>query len=179
MCLYPSIKAPRFIFGSKFNEQSVLSPLISATKRCSFFSRWYRRVPLGALSRPTIAVEDRGRVRVVTLDNPQKRNALDYQSLRDLEEACAGAARDGARCLVFRGSGDKAFCSGFDIEAIPTGPQEGDRPDLAVERTMEAFRTSNRASVSSVQEASEQVEALAQRAEEVGRGMGRFHTEGS
>jgi|WetSurMetagenome_2_1015567.scaffolds.fasta_scaffold10808_4 methyl-accepting chemotaxis protein len=48
-----------------------------------------------------------------------------------------------------------------------------------VERTMEAFRTSNRASVSSVQEASEQVEALAQRAEEVGRGMGRFHTEGS
>jgi len=39
---------------------------------------------------------------------------------------------------VFRGAGDKAFCSGFDIEAIPTGPQDGDRPDLAVERTMEA-----------------------------------------
>jgi enoyl-CoA hydratase/carnithine racemase len=42
------------------------------------------------------------------------------------------------RCLVFRGAGDKAFCSGFDIAAIPTGPQEGDRPDLAVERAMEA-----------------------------------------
>jgi methyl-accepting chemotaxis protein len=48
-----------------------------------------------------------------------------------------------------------------------------------VERTMETFRSSNRANVVSVQEASEQVEALSQRAEEVGRGMGRFHTEGS
>jgi enoyl-CoA hydratase/carnithine racemase len=85
-----------------------------------------------------VAVEDRGRVRVVTLDNPQKRNALDYRSLADIEAACAAAGQEGVRCLVFRGAGDKAFCSGFDIEALPTGPQEGDRPDLAVERTMEA-----------------------------------------
>ncbi len=47
-----------------------------------------------------------------------------------------------------------------------------------VERTMESFRSANRASVMSIQEASEQVESLAQRAEEVGRGMGRFRTEG-
>jgi len=85
-----------------------------------------------------VIVEDRGPVRVVTLDNPLKRNALDYRSLADIEAACAAAGRDGLRCLVFRGAGDKAFCSGFDIEALPTGPQEGDRPDLAVERTMEA-----------------------------------------
>jgi enoyl-CoA hydratase/carnithine racemase len=85
-----------------------------------------------------IGVEDRGPVRVVAIDNLPKRNALDYQSLLAIEAACAAAAQDGVRCLVFRGAGDKAFCSGFDIEAIPTGPQEGDRPDLAVERTMEA-----------------------------------------
>lgn len=85
-----------------------------------------------------VTVEDRGLVRVVTIDQPRKRNALDYGSLRQIEEACAAVVRDGVRCLVFRGAGDKAFCSGFDIEAIPTGPQEGDRPDLAVERTMEA-----------------------------------------
>ncbi len=90
------------------------------------------------MSVATVRADDRGQVRVVTIENPQKRNALDYASLRELEEACAGAARDGVRCLVFRGAGDKAFCSGFDIEAIPTGPQEGDRPDLAVERAMEA-----------------------------------------
>lgn len=85
-----------------------------------------------------VRVEDRDRVRVVTIDNAQKRNALDYRSLADIEAACAGIDAAGLRCLVFRGAGDRAFCSGFDIEAIPTGPQEGDRPDLAVERTMEA-----------------------------------------
>lgn len=83
-------------------------------------------------------IEDRGAVRVAVIDNPQKRNALDYRSLAELEAACAAAARDRVRCLVFRGAGDQAFCSGFDIQAIPVGPQEGDRPDLAVERAMEA-----------------------------------------
>lgn len=85
-----------------------------------------------------IRIESRGPVRVAIIDNPQKRNALDFQSLAELEEACAAAARDQVRCLVFRGAGDRAFCSGFDIEAIPTGPREGDRPDQAVERAMEA-----------------------------------------
>jgi enoyl-CoA hydratase len=86
----------------------------------------------------SVRVEDRGRVRVVTIDQPQKRNALDFRSLAAIEEACAGAAAEGVRCLVFRGAGDRAFSSGFDIAAIPTGPREGDRPDLAVERAMEA-----------------------------------------
>ncbi len=82
--------------------------------------------------------EDHGPVRLVTLDNPQKRNALDFGSLAELSAACAAASDDGVRCLVVRGAGDKAFCSGFDIAAIPVGPTDGDRPDLAVERTMEA-----------------------------------------
>jgi enoyl-CoA hydratase/carnithine racemase len=85
-----------------------------------------------------LRVEDRGAVRVVTLDNLPKRNALDFASLLEIEAACEAAAKDEVRCLVFRGAGEKAFCSGFDIAAIPVGPQDGDRPDLAVERTMEA-----------------------------------------
>src|SRR6266542_6923716 len=85
-----------------------------------------------------VRTDDRGAVRVITIDNPQKRNALDFASLAQIEAACAAAAVDGVRCLIFRGAGEKAFCSGFDIAAIPSGPQEGDRPDLAVERTMEA-----------------------------------------
>jgi enoyl-CoA hydratase len=82
--------------------------------------------------------EDRGAIRILTIDNPRKRNALDFATLGEILEACVAAARDAVRCLVFRGAGDKAFSSGFDIAAIPTGPQDGDRPDLAVERTMEA-----------------------------------------
>ncbi len=84
-----------------------------------------------------IRVEDRGTVRVLTIDNPGKRNAFDYGSLAELEQACAAAAVDRVRCLVIRGAGDQAFSSGFDIDAMEGGP-EGDRPDLATERAMEA-----------------------------------------
>ena len=84
-----------------------------------------------------IWAEDRGEVRTLVIDNPQKRNALDFASLAELEVACADAARDRVRCLVLRGAGEQAFCSGFDLGAMDDG-QGGDRPDLAVERAMEA-----------------------------------------
>jgi len=87
-----------------------------------------------------ILTEDRGFVRILTIDNPQKRNALDYGSLEDLTRACADAARDRVRCLVIRGTGD-SFCSGFDIGSMESDGRGGDRPDLAVERAMEAVET--------------------------------------
>ncbi len=86
---------------------------------------------------PRIAVEDRGAVRVLILDNPAKRNALDFGSLADLSQACAAVGRDRVRCLVIRGAGDQAFSAGFDLDAMDAG--DGDRPDLAVERAMEAL----------------------------------------
>ncbi len=85
-----------------------------------------------------IRVEDRGHVRVLTIDNPGKRNALDYGSLAELTAACARAAADRVRCLVLRGAGDQAFSSGFDIAAMEGDGPGGDRPDLATERAMEA-----------------------------------------
>ena len=83
-----------------------------------------------------IRAEDRGFVRILTVENEAKRNAFDYGSLAALEAECHRAARDGVRCLVVTGAGDQAFSSGFDIGAMD-GPG-GDRPDLAVERAMEA-----------------------------------------
>lgn len=86
---------------------------------------------------PPLAAEDRGSVRVLTLDNPAKRNAIDFGSLAEFSLACAAAARDRVRCLVVRGAGDQAFSAGFDLDAMDAG--DGDRPDLAVERAMEAL----------------------------------------
>ena len=86
---------------------------------------------------PRILIEDHGPVRVLTLDNQLKRNAIDFGSLGELVEACSAAARDRVRCLVLRGAGDQAFSSGFDLDAMDSG--DGDRPDLAVERTAEAL----------------------------------------
>lgn len=86
-----------------------------------------------------VRVEDRGLVRVLTIDNEEKRNALDFQALEELEEACAGAARDRVRCLVLRGAGEEAFSSGFDLAELDMLSRRGERPDEAVERAAEAL----------------------------------------
>jgi enoyl-CoA hydratase/carnithine racemase len=89
--------------------------------------------------RPRIRTEERGLARIVVVDNPAKRNALDFQALEELEGACAGAARDGVRCLVLRGAGDEAFSSGFDLAEMALTSRRGDRPDEAVERAADAL----------------------------------------
>jgi len=88
---------------------------------------------------PRIRVEEKGLARVLIVDNPAKRNALDFQALEELEECCARASRDGVRCLVLRGAGDEAFSSGFDIAEMALTSRRGDRPDEAVERTADVL----------------------------------------
>lgn len=88
---------------------------------------------------PRIRVEDRGPVRVLVLQNPSKRNALDFRALDELEAACASAAGHGVRCLLLRGAGDEAFSSGFDLAEMGQVNRRGERPDEAVERAAEAL----------------------------------------
>ncbi|HSN15225.1 MAG TPA: enoyl-CoA hydratase-related protein [Anaeromyxobacteraceae bacterium] len=83
--------------------------------------------------------EERGLARVLVIDNPAKRNALDFGALDEIEAACERAASDGVRCLVLRGSGDEAFSSGFDLDEIALTSRRGDRPDEAVERVADAL----------------------------------------
>lgn len=88
---------------------------------------------------PRIRVEERGLARVLVVDNPAKRNALDFQALEEIEKVCAEATRDGVRCLVVRGAGAEAFSSGFDIAEMALTSRRGDRPDEAVERAADAL----------------------------------------
>jgi enoyl-CoA hydratase len=93
------------------------------------------------VSGPSLRVraEDRGLIRVLLLDNPAKRNALDFRALDELEAACEEAAADGVRCVVLRGTGADAFSSGFDIAEMGLTSRRGDRPDEAVERAADAL----------------------------------------
>lgn len=51
----------------------------------------------------------------LTLDSPERRNALDEELAAQVREAVAGVAADpGARCLVVTGAG-RVFCSGADL----------------------------------------------------------------
>ncbi len=68
-----------------------------------------------------IAVERRENIAIITLNRPEKYNALTPALMVGLHEALAELAKqDAIRCLVIRGTGDKAFCSGYDLGQLPT-----------------------------------------------------------
>ncbi|WP_432153446.1 enoyl-CoA hydratase/isomerase family protein [Streptomyces tricolor] len=79
--------------------------------------------------------EDRG-VAVVTLDRPERLNAIDLEMARELS-ATWQALRfdDRVRAVVLNGSGERAFCTGIDRDAVvpqPSSPYMQDDPLLDV-----------------------------------------------
>ncbi len=71
----------------------------------------------------TVRVEDRGAVRVVTLDRPHVKNAIDLPLRRALAEAVEAAdAEPAVRAVVLTGAGG-AFCSGGDIATMRRAPR--------------------------------------------------------
>lgn len=74
---------------------------------------------------PLVTVDHRAHVRVLTLNDPRRRNAIGPQLRDELAARVAGvAADDDAHALVVAGAGS-AFCSGADLPAVFGGP---DRP---------------------------------------------------
>jgi enoyl-CoA hydratase len=67
----------------------------------------------------TILLERDGHVALVTLNRPDKLNALNEQLLQELGAAVAELSRDAAvRCAILTGAGEKAFAAGADIAAM-------------------------------------------------------------
>ncbi|MGV0735062.1 enoyl-CoA hydratase-related protein [Mycobacterium syngnathidarum] len=88
----------------------------------------------------TVHYEVRDHIATITVDNPERRNAISPAILDGLFEALAAARVDTAvRVVVLTGAGEKAFCAGGDL----TGP----RPNGALEahdrrgQMAEFFRT--------------------------------------
>ena len=67
-----------------------------------------------------VRVEWRDRVVVVTIDRPERRNAVDHATLLALAEAQSAAAAGGARVLVLTGA-PPAFCAGADLTGVESG----------------------------------------------------------
>ncbi len=72
-------------------------------------------------------------VALVTLDRPERANALDPPTLRALAETWRRVAGDEAiRCVVLTGAGDRVFCAGMDLHrTIPAAQRlaRGERID--------------------------------------------------
>ena len=77
-------------------------------------------------------------VRVITVDRPDKLNALDLQTLEALDAAFAAAAdADQVRAVVLTGAGPKAFVAGADIAQMNAlTPIEGREFSLLGQRLM-------------------------------------------
>jgi len=75
----------------------------------------------------TIALERRGQVGWITVDRPDKLNALDEQVLRELEAAVEELSADpGVGALALTGAGAKAFVAGADIAGfVGLSPEQG------------------------------------------------------
>ena len=75
---------------------------------------------------PVVLVEKQSpQVTLLTLNRPERRNALTIELMSDLTAAIETAAADPAqRIVILRGAG-KAFCTGLDlVEAVKHDPHE-------------------------------------------------------
>lgn len=72
-----------------------------------------------------LLIEQRAGVATLTLNRPDKANALDAALVDALAAALAAARRDGTRLLVLQGAG-RHFCAGFDF----TGFEDASEGDL-------------------------------------------------
>lgn len=76
-----------------------------------------------------IVVEVRDRVGYVTIDRPDRMNALDRAALADLVSAFdAFDADDDVWVAVVTGAGDRAFCAGRDLAEVRRGDLEAAGP---------------------------------------------------
>lgn len=72
-----------------------------------------------------LVVEKHGFICTVSLNRPEKRNALSEELLQQLIRVMKTANDDpSVRVIILRGAGDKAFCAGYDIGQIPSDSRE-------------------------------------------------------
>lgn len=73
------------------------------------------------MSADLVGYERIGAAAVLTIDRPERRNAVDGPTAEALAEGYAAFVADpGARVLVLTGAGGLAFCAGADLKAIET-----------------------------------------------------------
>jgi len=82
-----------------------------------------------------------GAVATLTLNRPEKRNAISYELIGDLLRALDEVKRASAQVLILTGAG-RAFCSGMDLENLKALTGRTPEQNLKDSRTMVSlFRT--------------------------------------
>lgn len=89
----------------------------------------------------TIVVTETDGVRTITLNRPERRNAMTPEMQDELLTAIEEAASGSCRVVVFAGAGE-AFCAGLDLTALQRMNDKSDAEHRAdAERVARLFRT--------------------------------------
>ncbi len=83
----------------------------------------------------TLTLDFDGPLAIVTLNRPDKRNAISYELIEELLRALDEVEKSPAQILVLTGAG-KAFCSGMDLENLRSITGRTDAKNLADSATM-------------------------------------------
>lgn len=83
----------------------------------------------------TLTLETSGAVATITLNRPEKRNAISAQMVADLLSAFDRVEAHPARVLIVTGAGN-AFCSGMDLEALKAVAKQSTKENLKDSRRM-------------------------------------------
>ena len=67
----------------------------------------------------TLITSEQDGIFTVTLNRPEKRNAISYELIEDLLRALDAAEKSASQVLIITGGG-KAFCAGMDLENLKT-----------------------------------------------------------
>jgi enoyl-CoA hydratase len=72
-----------------------------------------------------VSFERTGAAAVLTIERPERRNAVDPATADELLEAYRSfEADDDARVLILTGSGDEAFCAGADLKSLSAAAED-------------------------------------------------------
>ncbi len=94
---------------------------------------------------PILLTEDRGAVRILTLNRPQKRNALNTELTQALLDALRAAdADESVACVILTGAG-QGFCAGADLSEFK-GLKDPQAAEARAELTMQLHLTFSRIS---------------------------------
>ena len=76
-----------------------------------------------------VAYERKGAAAVLSINRPERRNAVDAETAAGLREALERFEADaGARVLILHGAGGEAFCAGADLKAMDLDTDHPDGP---------------------------------------------------
>src|SRR3954464_14853881 len=92
-------------------------------------------IAANSMNLKTITVDENQGIALLTLNRPDKRNAISYELIADLQQALDAISQSQSQVLIITGAG-KAFCSGMDLENLKSLIGRTQEQNLEDSRTM-------------------------------------------